>query len=268
MTSTDELPGLAQMKQMTRATWAAGDFAAVARRFLWEVGERVVQRVGIGTDEDVLDIACGTGNAAIRAAQAGGRVIGVDLTPELFEAGKREAADAGVTLEWVEGDAEALPFEDASFDVVLSTFGVMFAPRHRVAAAELVRVLRPGGRFALTTWTPQGAQGELFRMLGKYAPPPPPFAQPPLAWGTEDHVREIFEGTGVHLEFERDVTHAEPFTSGYEAVDWGVAHFGPTIMMKTALEKQGLWESVREEQAAYLDQNIDPEYLIILGRKP
>ena len=268
MTSTDELAGLAQMKQMTRATWAAGDFSAVARRFLWDVGEHLVQRVGVGINEDVLDIACGTGNAAIRAAQAGGHVVGVDLTPELFEAGKDEAAHAGVTLDWVEGDAEELPFEDASFDVVLSTFGVMFAPRHQVAAAELVRVLRPGGRFGLTTWTPEGAQGVLFRMLAQYAPPAPPFAQPPLAWGAEDHVREIFEGTGVHLEFERNVTHAEPFASGDEAFDWGVDKFGPLVRLRPMLEQRGEWDAFREQQVAYLAQNVDPEYLIILGRKP
>src|SRR5207244_5350761 len=135
--TTTELAGLAEFKQFTRATWAAGDFAEIARRGLWGVGERIVQRVGIGKNERVLDVACGTGNAAIRAAQAGGQVVGLDLTPELFETGRRLAAEASVSVEWVEGDAEAIPYPDNSFDVVLSTFGCMFAPRHQVAAAEL-----------------------------------------------------------------------------------------------------------------------------------
>src|SRR6185503_10601427 len=147
------------------ATWAAGDFAEVARRGLWGVGQRIVQRVGIGRNERVLDVACGTGNAAIRAAQAGGRVVGLDLTPELFETGRRLAAGASVSVEWVEGDAEAIPYPDNSFDVVLSTFGCMFAPRHQVAAAELARVLRPGGRLCVTTWTPEGTMGQLFKTL-------------------------------------------------------------------------------------------------------
>src|SRR5215212_6840043 len=154
---------LAEMKQRTRAAWAAGDFPSIARRQIWDVGERIVQRVGVGRDEDVLDVACGTGNAALRAAQAGGRVVGSDLTPELFDAGRALAAEAGVEIEWVEADAEALPFEDERFDVVLSVFGCMFAPRHEVAAHEIARVLRRGGRFGICSWTPEGEMGAFFR---------------------------------------------------------------------------------------------------------
>ena len=199
--TTQAIPGLTEVKQRARASWAAGDFPAVAKLQLWDVGQRLVRRVGVGRDENVLDIACGTGNAALRAAAAGGRVVGVDLTPELFVAGRALAAEAGVDIEWVEGDAEELPFQDERFDVVLSTFGVMFAPRHEVAARELVRVLRPGGRFGFTSWTPEGIQGAFFRMMGEYAPPAPPFVQPPLLWGSENHVRHIFANTGVTLEF-------------------------------------------------------------------
>jgi len=141
---TTDPAALANYKQFAHETWASGDFPEIARRGLWGVGEHIVERVGVGAGERVLDVACGTGNAAIRAAQAGGRVVGLDLTPELFDAGRALAADAGVEVEWIEGDAEALPFEDQSFDVVFSTFGTMFAPRHQVAAAELARVLKPG----------------------------------------------------------------------------------------------------------------------------
>src|SRR5215218_8915057 len=193
--------GLAQFKQMARASWAAGDFPAIARNDLWAMGERIVRRVGVCPGEDVLDVACGTGNAAIRAAEAGGRVVGVDVTPELFEAGRREATAAGVEIEWIEGDAEDLPFADESFDVVLSTFGCLFAPRHEITAREMARVLRRGGRMALFNWTPEGGVGQSFKRMGRYMPPPPDFVSPPLLWGTEQHVRDLFAGTGVDLEF-------------------------------------------------------------------
>jgi SAM-dependent methyltransferase len=134
-----ELTDLARIKQGARATWAAGDFPAVAKLTLWEVGPRLVNAVGIRSGDEVLDVACGTGNAAIRAAEVGATVTGVDLTPELFDAGRREAAAVGVSLRWVQGDAEELPFPANSFDVVLSTFGCMFAPRHAVAAARRTR---------------------------------------------------------------------------------------------------------------------------------
>lgn len=258
--------GLAEMKQHTRAAWAAGDFPAVARTLLWEVGQRLVQRIGIGAGEDVLDVACGTGNAAIRAAAAGGRVVGVDLTPELFTAGRREAAAAGVDIEWVEGDAEALPFPDGSFDVVLSTFGCMFAPRHQVAAAELARVLRPGGRLGVCAWTPEGVQGDFFRTLGGYLPPAPSFVQPPLLWGTEQHVREIFAGTGVRLEFERDAV-PEVFASAAEEIEFATSKFGPLIMLRPKLEAEGTWPDLLDKLAAIHDRHLPGEYLVTVGRK-
>ena len=264
--TTIALAGLAEMKQRTRAAWAAGDYPAIARTQLWEVGPRLVQRVGIGAGEDVLDVACGTGNAAIRAAEAGGRVVGVDLTPELFDAGRREATEAGVDIDWVEGDAEALPFDDKSFDVVLSTFGCMFAPRHQLTAAELARVLRPGGRLGVCAWTPEGVQGEFFRTLGGYLPPAPSFVQPPLLWGTEQHVREIFTGTGVQLEFERD-TVSEPFDSAAEEVEFATTKFGPLIMLRPKLEAEGAWSGLLDKMAAIHDLRLPGEYLITLGRK-
>ncbi len=162
---------LEQVKQAARAAWGAGDYPSVARRNLWDVGERIVRRVGVAPGEDVLDVACGTGNAAIRAAEAGGRVVGVDLTPKLLEAGERLAAEANVEIDWIEGDAEALPVDDESFDVVLSVFGCMFAPRHDVTAQELARVLRSGGRLGVCAWTPDGYMGEFFRTMGGYMPP-------------------------------------------------------------------------------------------------
>ena len=266
------IPGLAQAKQFARASWAAGDFATIARLYLWPVGEEIVRHVGVGRDEAVLDVACGTGNASIRAALAGGRVTGVDLTPELFDDARREAATAGVDVAWVEGDAEDLPFPDASFDVVLSTFGVMFAPRHRVAARELVRVLRPGGRFAITSWTPEGRTGQQFRMLGEYAPPPPPFAEPPLAWGVEEHVRELFDDRHVSdgdvvLEFTKLSVPLPDLGTAQEAEDYLLDKWGPMITMRPMLEAHGVWDEVLRRSRELYAPGADAEYLLVTGRR-
>jgi SAM-dependent methyltransferase len=259
---------LDQMKQGARATWAAGDYPAIAQKQLWPIGERVVRRVGVAPGEDVLDVACGTGNAAIRAAQAGGRVVGVDLTPELLAEGRRLAAGASVEIAFVEGDAEALPLPDASFDVVVSVFGAMFAPRHRVTAAELARVLRPGGRLCVTGWAPDGEMGKLFRMLGGHLPPPPPIAEPPLLWGIEEHVRALFDGTGVELEFERGFAEPAEFDSVAEELAFSVASFGPLIMARRMLEPQGRWPALLADlERAIEDRRGPAEYLLTLGRK-
>jgi SAM-dependent methyltransferase len=258
---------LAEFKQRTRATWAAGNFPEVAKRELWPVGARLVQRIGIGKGERVLDVACGSGNAAIRAAQAGGNVVGVDLTPELFDAARRLADEAEVTVEWVEGDAESLPFEDETFDVVLSTFGVMFAPRHEVAAQELARVLRPGGRLGLCSWTAEGSQGEFFRTLGAHVPPAPSFASPPLLWGSPDHVENLFAGTGIALEFDRETVDGAAYDSGDDALDFLSTNFGPLMMLRGMLESQGTWAGVRDQLASIYARHEAPEYLVTLGRK-
>ncbi len=260
-------PSLAQIKQHARATWALGDFPEVARRQLWEVGARVVRRVGVGRGEDVLDVGCGTGNAALRAALAGGRVTGVDITPELFEAGRRLAADAAVEIQWDEGDAEDLPYADRSFDLVLSTFGVMFAPRHRVAATELTRVLRPGGRFCVTAWTPEGLQGKFFRLIGEYAPPMPAIVEPPLGWGSADHVREIFAGVGVTLEFDRETVPLAGTDGADSQVEWASRNFGPLMMLRGMLEQQGRWEEARDRMTSLYVPAAACEYLVVTGRK-
>ncbi|MEX2194131.1 MAG: class I SAM-dependent methyltransferase [Thermoleophilaceae bacterium] len=255
-----------EFKQRNRATWAAGDFDVIAER-IWKVGASCVKHAGVREGDDVLDVACGTGNAALRAAQAGGRVTGGDLTPELFEAGRRRAAALGVEVDWVQADAEDLPFEDAAYDAVLSTFGCMFAPRHELAAGEIARVLRPGGRMALCNWTPEGEIGDFFRTIGGHMPPPPEFAQPPLLWGTEDHVRELFDGTGIQLEFSREEAVME-FGSAEEAVEEYETKFGPVVMAKAALEAQGAWEPLRNDLLAlFRDSRFEAEYLVVRGTK-
>ena len=262
-----ELSDLARIKQGARATWAAGDFPAIARLTLWEVGPRIVSAAGVQPGEKTLDVACGTGNAAIRAAEAGAQVIGVDLAPELFDAARAEAAEAGVAVEWVQGDAEDLPFADRAFDVVLSTFGCMFAPRHAVAASEIARVLRPGGRIGLTAWTPEGGMGSFFRTVGAYMPPAPPIAQPPALWGDEDHVRGLFAGSGIELEFRRETVEQARFDSTEQAIDFMSTRFGPMIMAREMLTAAGRWDDLYAELIDLYERDEPMEYLVTLGVK-
>ena len=178
--------------------WGAGNYAAVAER-ISHAGEAVVEAAGIEPGHDVLDVACGTGNATIPAAKAGARVTGLDFAPALLAIARERAADAMVEIDFTEGDAQELPFENASFDRIVSTFGHMFAPDHERTAREMKRVLRPGGAIAVACWSPEGSIGRMFRMNAELVPPPPG-GEPPILWGTEDHVREMW---GDSARFER-----------------------------------------------------------------
>jgi SAM-dependent methyltransferase len=265
----------AALKERAHTTWAAGDFDEIAK-VIWSVGGGLVERVGVSAGQDVLDIAAGTGNAAIPAAATGAAVTASDLTPELFVAGRANAEAAGVQLEWVEADAENLPFEDESFDIVLSTFGIMFAPRHEVAAAEAVRVLRPGGRFGFCCWKPEGRIGEFFQTIGKHMPPPPEGFVPPPAWGVREHVEELFADKGVTLEFFDDIVD-QKFDSPEHTLELFSEKFGPMVMAKAALEPQGKWEALRSDLLDMYERNSEPtddggvvtraEYLTTIGTK-
>ena len=180
-----------EFKQRQRAIWAAGDYATLSK-YIAHVGERVVARAGVTSAMHVLDVACGTGNAAVPAARAGARVTGLDFAPAVLDAGREKAEAEGLEIEWVEGDAEQLPFEDASFERVFSTFGHMFAPRHRRTADQMTRVCRESGMIAICCWTPEGTAGDVFAASASFMPPPPDYAEPPILWGTENHVREMF----------------------------------------------------------------------------
>ncbi len=193
------------------------------------LGPRLVQACGIGAGMSVLDVAAGTGNAAIPAAQTGAEVTASDLTPEIMEAGRNHAQTEGLGLEWVEADAEHLPFGDASFDVVMSSIGAMFARHHQDVADELVRVCRPGGTIGLLSWTPDGMVGALFRTMGPFVPAPPPGAQPPPLWGSEAHLDELFGARVGFRTLERDVLEITAF---HEPRDFGEhfkARYGPTV---------------------------------------
>ena len=167
-------PADTDLKARHRAMWASGDYPSMVETFLVPLGPRLVEASGIGAGMDVLDVAAGTGNASLPAAERGAKVTAGDLTPELLDAGRQRAEAAGLELEWVEADAERLPFEDESFDAVISAIGAMFAPNHQATADELVRVCRPGGTIGLLSWTPEGVIVGLFRTLKPFAPPPPP----------------------------------------------------------------------------------------------
>ena len=263
-------------QQTQRSTWATGDYDAMMRtEGLYAVGDRLSRAVEIRHGETVLDVACGTGNAAIPAAQAGGRVTGLDLTPELLEVGRQRADQAGVEVAFQEGDAEQLPFDDASFDVVLSSFGCMFAPRHEIVAHELARALRPGGRLGVVAWTPEGAMGDFFRTAAPHMPAPPAFVDPPLDWGQESKVRELLEGTGLTLRFAREtwtITH----DSVEAAVECYTTLFGPLAAARQLAESEGRWPAFQADLTA-LFERLDPsggpvvefpaEYLVILGVK-
>jgi SAM-dependent methyltransferase len=260
-----------EFKQRQRAMWAAGDYPTLSEQIAG-VGEVLVERAGVTAGIRVLDVACGTGNAALPAARTGAEVTGLDLVPELLEAGRTKVAEAGLEIEWIEGDAESLPFDVASFDRVLSTFGHMFAPRHRQTADEMARVCRKGGIVGICCWTPEGVTGDIFRVSGAYLPPPPEFASPPLLWGTEDHVREMFGSVAKKFEFERHSATIE-WDSVEGWADYFLDRFGPLVAARQMLgdrfaelraEIVAAWEARNEADDGRLV--LPQEYLLSLVR--
>ena len=223
-----------ERKAAVRAMWALGDYHTFATELVWELGPVLVQACGISTGQRVLDVAAGTGNTAIRAAEAGAQVVASDITPENFNAGRREARARGVELEWVEGDAEALPFGDAEFDVVTSSFGAMWAPNHQAVADELLRVCRPGGTIGMINFTPEGLLTGFLEVFAPYAPPPPPGALPPVLWGSEEHVRELFGDRVASLEMTRNV-YVERAGSPSEYCEFFKKNFGPVVAIYAGL---------------------------------
>ncbi|HEU4706035.1 MAG TPA: methyltransferase domain-containing protein [Solirubrobacterales bacterium] len=265
-----------ELKAKHRKMWASGDYPDMVETFLTPLGPRLIEFCGIGPGERVLDVAAGTGNAAIPAAAAGATVVASDLTPELFVAGRGRAGAAGVELEWAEADAEDLPFEDGAFDTVISSIGVMFAPHHQAAADELIRVARPGGKIGLLSWTPEGMIGALFRTMGQFMPAPPPGVQPPPLWGGEDHLRELF-GDRVELEkAERDVLEVTAFARPDDFGEHFKQRYGPTIAARANAEKEGRTEEFDRALSEFCaewnkgggeDARFEMEYLLTLGRR-
>ena len=261
------------IKEGQRMMWTAGDYPDLART-IEGVAELVVERAGISPGETLLDVATGSGNVAIPAALGGAQVTGLDLTPKLLDAARGRATSAGLEITFVEGDAEELPFDADSFDHVTSCFGVMFAPRQPVAAAELVRVAKPGARIVLAAWTPEGLNGQMFQTVGSYMPPPPPELKPPVMWGNEERVRELFTDSGAELAFERHMVTFE-HDSPESWLNYNEKVLGPTIMAKAALEPEGKWHDLRAELTKlYTDANeaedgtmrVRAEYLLTVAQ--
>jgi SAM-dependent methyltransferase len=228
-----------------RTRWGSGNYASAADK-VSAVGEHVVEAVGLRPGMEALDVACGTGNATVPAARAGARVTGVDSSPDLLATARERAADAMVEIDWVEADIEQLPFADASFDRVISTFGHMFAPDHERTAAEMTRVCRGGGAIGVCCWTPQGAIGRMFAMVAQLVPPPG--GASPLLWGTEEHVRELLGDAAV---FERrEVEWRDSSVESY--ADFMLESFGPLLnAQKTLGERAG---ELRAAYVSYLEQ--------------
>jgi SAM-dependent methyltransferase len=266
----------AEVKARHRAMWASGDYPSMVETWLLPLGPRLVGACGIASGMRVLDVAAGTGNASLPAAQAGADVTASDLTPELLEAGQRRADAAGLALTWVEADAEHLPFEDASFDVVISAIGVMFAPHHEQAANELVRVCRPGGRIGLLSWTPEGMIGALLRTIGPFAPPPPPGAQPPPLWGSEAHLTELF-GAGVDFGTPtREVLEVTAFERPRDFGEHFKARYGPTIAARANARRNGREAELEAALDRFCDEwdrgtpgraRFELEYLLAVGTR-
>jgi SAM-dependent methyltransferase len=254
-----------------RRTWSGGDWDACSR-LVAPVGPVVLDAIAVGAGMELLDVGTGSGGTlAVPAALRGAKVVGCDIAPELFEQARRRAAEAGVEVEWVEGDAQDLPFDDASFDRVASTFGAMFAPDHARAAQELVRVCRPGGRIGMATWANDGFAGELSKLTGSFMPPPPPGVQPPALWGVEAHVREMFGTADVTPKVgRRRVEFA--FDTETQAVQSYADDFGPFVALRAILEPQDKWAPFIEAFADLVHRfntsgdntaKIGSEYLLI-----
>jgi SAM-dependent methyltransferase len=268
-----DAPDFAAVTQIQQQVWSEGDFAMIANLVVKQ-SDDLVDALQILPDERVLDVACGSGNAAICAARrAWGNTVGSDFVPELLERARERAAADRLEIEFVEADAQDLPFEEASFDVTVSVFGAMFAPDQEKTAAELLRVTKPGGRIGMANWVPDGGVGRMFMTMAKHAPPPPGI-NPPLLWGTEERLRELF-GDGIsELRVERRKSR-QAFRSADHYLEFFRTYFGP---IKMAFERVGAEGEAALEQDLrdVMEQEniggdralvLEPEYLQVIATR-
>jgi ubiquinone/menaquinone biosynthesis C-methylase UbiE len=263
-----------ELKAKHRAMWALGDYAAVAAEVIPALGPELVTACGIGPGQRVLDVAAGSGNAAIPAALAGADVVASDLTPELLHAGELLAKEQGAKLQWHQEDAEALSYADSEFDVVMSCVGVMFAPHHASSASELVRVAKPGGTIGLINWTPEGFIGQMFAIMKPYAAPPPPGAQPPPLWGNASHVTTLFGDRVRDISAVRRTVRIDRFPTAEAFRDFFKRHYGPTIAVYRNIAGEPARVAELDQALAELGRRHDLgagamewEYLLFTARK-
>lgn len=264
-------PEMEALKTKLKATWMAGDFGQIAKSYAPGAAE-FVHRLNLQPGERVLDVACGTGNLTIPAAKSGARVIGQDVAPNLLEQAQAWAKMEGLPIRFEENDAEALPYDDASFDAVMTMFGAMFTPRPDVTAAELTRTCRPGGRIAMANWTPGGFIGQMFKIVGKHVPSAPGMPSP-LLWGDESIARERFNGTVADLQLNRrSITFNFPFSPS-EVVECFRRYYGPTYKAFGALDETGQAALRQELEQHWADHNqskngvtrVESEYLEVVA---
>ena len=275
-----------KIKAGMKAVWMAGDFGQIARRNEEEAAG-FVGRLGLKAGQQVLDVACGTGNLSIPAAKLGCSVTGVDIATNLVEQARVRAKAEGLSAkaEFEEGDAEDLRFSDDEFDAVITMYGAMFAPRPELTATELLRVCKKGGLVAMANWTPEGFVGEMFRMSAKHSPPPPGVPAPAL-WGKEDVVRERFTGAAkainvdpgkLKFEFHKRMHVMHPDEGPAEMVELFIQYFGPTKVAFSKLDAAGqgalrkdlvgLWTKYNREEPASGKLLVHAEYLEAIIRK-
>jgi len=259
-----------ELKQRQSVVWGSAPFENIAEELV-DVYDHLVAELAPQAGETWLDVGTGTGGLAVRAARAGATVTGSDLAPALIETAKRLANEEGLQILYEVGDAEQLPYEDGSYDIVSSSFGLIFAPDHGAAARELARVTRQGGRIGVTAWNPEGGIGDMFRMLGSFQPPPPEGAGNPLDWGREEHARELLEGD-FELRFVRG-SDTQTGRSGEEMWELAVTSFGPLKTLYNSLDeerREALHEGYVDLIEAYRTNGgveAPREYLIILGTR-
>lgn len=264
---------VSELKERMRRAWSVGDYSKLAERMTWPAAPVLVDACAISAGQEVLDVAAGNGNVAVAAAETGARVVASDLTPALIELGRERARADGLEIEWVEADAEELPFPDASFDCVTSVFGAMFAPRPDVVARELFRVVRPGNTVGMANWTPEGFSGRLFALTAEYVPPADGVPRP-TEWGEEETVRRRFDGLAGTIELERKTIRSE-FESGEALVTFLEQYVGPHMSARAALSEDRYAE-LRERLLALIAEwnladdgsvALESEYLQVVARK-
>jgi SAM-dependent methyltransferase len=266
------MTALEELKAKQQKIWSSGDYGSIAWLTV-PLADVLCEAVDVRPGSTVLDVATGTGHVALAAARRFGDVTGIDYVPALVDTARKRAAAEGLSVDFQEGDAENLPFPDASFDFVLSAIGVMFTADHQRAADELARVCRPGGVIGMVNWTPTGFVGEMLKTVGKHVPPPPD-AKPPPLWGTEEYVRELLGDRAAEWSFRTDAV-AERFPSSEYFADFFIANYGPTLKASEALtdEKRAAFRddlvalAERSNRAGGDTATTDWEYLVAVATR-